>query len=463
MAAAAGATDKAQTKDKTGSAPAATVKKSPASSASKASPSRTGTKNKASDRRADKLKSRLRLHDTGLAVQRTVSKPSVLHSSKVDTRRATDSVALDKLPAVVPAVAKPAVAAKSESPLELLSTELRQLVNARAPKARGRINLSFTIDGRGRAQAPMVIGFDAALDAELEAAIAKRAFPVSLAGMQVQNTLVIRKAGKDQEALAGRPRPEPPCSRGGWSAIARRPRCPLPVIEMSHGALGICDCSPPTHRISDAWRRPMQSSQPVGPGTGFALTRVEPTFGSNRGNDDAASQSTSPWQPPPPSSPWRPAVKMNATSKPTPPGVRPLLIRRNTATLTPGCVKPSPILPMKARAVITVERPMTASLPGWENDWAVCFGSCQGYSETDCLAASGCRAAYIDPCAGAACDDGELQFFECWGVAPSGPVQGGDCDILQADECSRHDDCSAVHEPSTDASVAIGRFNALHR
>jgi hypothetical protein len=77
-------------------------------------------------------------------------------------------------------------------------------------------------------------------------------------------------------------------------------------------------------------------------------------------------------------------------------------------------------------------------------DWAECTAACASYGESDCLAADGCRAIYT-----------ELEVFEpnaiiqrfttCVATAPSGPVRGGSCEVLDAQECSRHDDCSAVH------------------
>ncbi|HEY5951712.1 MAG TPA: hypothetical protein VIV40_39730 [Kofleriaceae bacterium] len=76
-------------------------------------------------------------------------------------------------------------------------------------------------------------------------------------------------------------------------------------------------------------------------------------------------------------------------------------------------------------------------------DWALCYASCEGLAETACKAQSGCRAVF----AGAA-------FYECWGVAQSGPVQGGNCTGLDAQACSRHDDCVAIHAQGT----PIGSF-----
>lgn len=81
-------------------------------------------------------------------------------------------------------------------------------------------------------------------------------------------------------------------------------------------------------------------------------------------------------------------------------------------------------------------------------DWATCYSACTGLAEEACLATSGCRAAYVSNCAeGMDCTDVAYTFFECWAVAPSGPVQGESCDNLDAYDCSRRDDCVARHYP----------------
>jgi hypothetical protein len=86
------------------------------------------------------------------------------------------------------------------------------------------------------------------------------------------------------------------------------------------------------------------------------------------------------------------------------------------------------------------EAPAEPQAPGAFADWAVCYQTCEGLDEQSCLTTSACRAAYaIDP-------GGSQSFYECWGTAPSGPIQGGDCTALDAFACSLHDDCSAVHE-----------------
>jgi len=67
-------------------------------------------------------------------------------------------------------------------------------------------------------------------------------------------------------------------------------------------------------------------------------------------------------------------------------------------------------------------------------DWGQCYSSCESLGETQCKATSGCRAAYAG-----------TSFYQCWSVAPSGPVEGGNCTTFDAQECSRHDDCIAKH------------------
>lgn len=88
--------------------------------------------------------------------------------------------------------------------------------------------------------------------------------------------------------------------------------------------------------------------------------------------------------------------------------------------------------------------PDVAPLP----DWGFCPSQCEALDEAACLDTAGCRAAYYQwVCPpDTLCDQGELppQFWGCWSVSQSGPVQGA-CDGLDADECSRHDDCTATY------------------
>ncbi len=81
-------------------------------------------------------------------------------------------------------------------------------------------------------------------------------------------------------------------------------------------------------------------------------------------------------------------------------------------------------------------------------DWAECYASCEGLAESACLTTSGCRGAYNGS-----------EFYQCWGVAPSGPVQGGSCSGLDAYGCSQHDDCVAIHAAGTNGAP-IGGFTS---
>jgi len=83
-------------------------------------------------------------------------------------------------------------------------------------------------------------------------------------------------------------------------------------------------------------------------------------------------------------------------------------------------------------------------------DWGQCFGMCEQIvqsgansmaQEASCIAQAGCRAIYIDPGA----INAPPKFADCWSIAPSGPVKG-ECAQLDAQQCSRHDDCAAVHD-----------------
>lgn len=77
-------------------------------------------------------------------------------------------------------------------------------------------------------------------------------------------------------------------------------------------------------------------------------------------------------------------------------------------------------------------------------DWANCESGCEALDQDTCALTDGCRGIYVDACP--ACDALILKFAACWGTAPSGPIRGGGCESLSAQECSRHDDCIAVHE-----------------
>jgi hypothetical protein len=78
-------------------------------------------------------------------------------------------------------------------------------------------------------------------------------------------------------------------------------------------------------------------------------------------------------------------------------------------------------------------------------DWGVCGSPCESLDETSCRAADACRAIYANRLPPNV-DGVDFVFEACWPTAPSGPVRGGTCEGLDAQECSRHDDCIARHE-----------------
>ncbi len=78
-------------------------------------------------------------------------------------------------------------------------------------------------------------------------------------------------------------------------------------------------------------------------------------------------------------------------------------------------------------------------------DWGSCYSSCEGLGESACLAAPECFAAYVEPITPQDAP-AKTNFLQCWDVAPSGPVNNReDCYSLDAQQCSRHNDCSAVY------------------
>jgi hypothetical protein len=82
-------------------------------------------------------------------------------------------------------------------------------------------------------------------------------------------------------------------------------------------------------------------------------------------------------------------------------------------------------------------------------DMGLCYSECTGLSETQCMAADGCYAAfYDDPTA-----DGKRDFEGCWQIAPSGPGTGS-CVGLDAYACARHDDCSMLYSYATASGSA---------
>ncbi len=74
-------------------------------------------------------------------------------------------------------------------------------------------------------------------------------------------------------------------------------------------------------------------------------------------------------------------------------------------------------------------------------DWGSCFAGCESFDETSCVDQPGCRAVYD---ANSLTDEGP-RFLECWAIAPSGPAAGS-CEGLDAQQCSRHNNCSAFYD-----------------
>jgi hypothetical protein len=78
--------------------------------------------------------------------------------------------------------------------------------------------------------------------------------------------------------------------------------------------------------------------------------------------------------------------------------------------------------------------------------WAYCGTGCEGLAELDCLAATECRATYDHGCyTGDGPCTAEVPYLGCYGVDMTGPIEGGGCTGLGAQDCSRHNDCLALH------------------
>ena len=78
--------------------------------------------------------------------------------------------------------------------------------------------------------------------------------------------------------------------------------------------------------------------------------------------------------------------------------------------------------------------------------WAYCNGACDALAEADCRLATECRATYDYGCyTGTGPCSALTPFLGCHGVDMTGPVDGGGCVGLDAQDCSRHNDCLALH------------------
>ncbi len=79
--------------------------------------------------------------------------------------------------------------------------------------------------------------------------------------------------------------------------------------------------------------------------------------------------------------------------------------------------------------------------------WGSCSSACIGLDEDTCIETPACRTAYDHACL---YTDGPCPLFTpflgCFPVDQTGPVQG-ECGGLDAQTCSRHDDCLATYSP----------------
>ena len=82
-------------------------------------------------------------------------------------------------------------------------------------------------------------------------------------------------------------------------------------------------------------------------------------------------------------------------------------------------------------------------------DWGSCYSECEGLAEGACISAPGCFAAYWEYPS----QDRQGEYRACFQTAPSGPV-GGTCAGLDAQQCSRHDNCSAHYN----GEIGAGRL-----
>lgn len=100
-----------------------------------------------------------------------------------------------------------------------------------------------------------------------------------------------------------------------------------------------------------------------------------------------------------------------------------------------GCTPCAPCPP-----VHTPEPPVGSS---------VCGGPCEALSETACLDARSCHAAYRTDARGAS---PVTSFIGCWAVAAGGPPSADDCTQLDAHTCPFRNDCTTWYTgPSNDS------------
>jgi Cys-rich repeat protein len=73
-------------------------------------------------------------------------------------------------------------------------------------------------------------------------------------------------------------------------------------------------------------------------------------------------------------------------------------------------------------------------------DWASCYSPCSYLDQNSCEATAGCHADFYD----------NGSFWQCVGTPPTGAIEGGSCQGLDAQTCSEHDDCVSnyAYDPS---------------
>ena len=91
--------------------------------------------------------------------------------------------------------------------------------------------------------------------------------------------------------------------------------------------------------------------------------------------------------------------------------------------------------------------------PAAQPDWASCQSVCTGLTENACVAKAGCQASYD-------LNGSAATYAGCFETAPSGPISTGSCTGLDAQECTRHDNCATYYAPGTFSHCAADTSNS---
>jgi hypothetical protein len=89
-------------------------------------------------------------------------------------------------------------------------------------------------------------------------------------------------------------------------------------------------------------------------------------------------------------------------------------------------------------------------------DWGACYSTCNALDEAACLHTSGCLATYEES-AVKNLPPTSSTFRGCFATAPSGPISAGACTNLDAQTCSRHDNCAMYYNEY--ANGGTGQFD----